>query len=582
MEENKVRELAFKHAVINAVKYGGKANFKAVISKIFREDPSLRPYAREIVPIVREVVNKVNEKTLEELKSILEEKWPEELVKKEVEEKRKALPPLPNVDKYKRVVTRFAPNPDFVLHLGSARPAILSYEYARMYKGKFVLRFEDTDPKTKTPILEAYEAIREDLRWLGLKWDEEYIQSLRMDIYYRYARLLIERGGAYICTCSHNKIKEYRKRGIACEHSKEEVNVQLERWDKMLEGFYGEGEAVLRVKTDIKYPDPSVRDWIAFRVIDTSKYPHPLVGDKYIVWPTYNFACGVDDHLMGITHILRAKEHQTNTIKQKFMFRHLEWEYPEAIHFGRLNLEGIVLSKSKIRKGIEEGRYTSWDDPRLGTLVSLRRRGFLPETIWEIMIDVGVKPSGAVISIANLYAINRKYLEPKANRYMFVPNPARIELVDIPERLTAKIPYHPSFPERGFRLISLDVDNGKTSIFVSLDDLKSLKEREIRFLGLANFKLIKDGEKALAKYLNKDMDYAKTYKLPIIQWAPTNRYVNVKVVKVKGEKVVSVEGVGEEEIGKLEVDDKVQFYRFGFVRIDQKSEGVITAYFTHD
>ena len=580
MEKSKVRELAFKHAVINAVKYEGKADFKAVISKLFREDPSLKPHAREIVPIVKKVVEEVNKKKLEELKRILEEKWPEEISRKEVSEVKKVLPPLPNVNKYKRVVTRFAPNPDFVLHLGSARPAILSYEYARMYKGKFILRFEDTDPKTKTPILEAYEAIREDLRWLGLRWDEEYIQSLRMDIYYRYARELIEKGGAYVCTCSHEKIRDYRRRGVACEHSEEEVEVQLDKWDKMLEGAYGEGEAVLRVKTDMKYPDPSVRDWIAFRIIDTSKTPHPLVGDKYIVWPTYNFACGVDDHLMQVTHILRAKEHQTNTIKQKFMYKHLGWEYPEAIHFGRLNLEGMVLSKSKIRKGIEEGKYLSWDDPRLGTLISLRRRGFLPETIWEIMIDVGIKSSNAVISLANLYAINRKYIEPKANRYMFVPDPVKVELSGIFREIVAKIPYHPSFPERGFRHILITPDNAL--IFISKNDLEILINREVRFLGLANFTLKAEGGSLLAKYLNDDTEYAKKHKLPIVQWVPVDRNIRVEVVKVENGDIVIVEGVGEEDIGKLKVDDKVQFYRFGFVRIDKNFGDRVKAYFTHE
>ena len=583
MDVDKIKELAFKHAVLNAVKYEGKANLNAVISKLFKEDPSIRPYAKEIVALVREVVNEVNMKSLDDLKRILEEKWPEELEEKVIEEKRKTLPPLPNVNKYSKVVTRFAPNPDFILHLGSARPAILSYEYARMYKGKFILRFEDTDPKTKAPILEAYEAIRDDLRWLGLKWDEEHIQSKRMDIYYRHAEELIKLKGAYVCLCSIDKIREYRRMGIACEHSKDPVNVQLERWDKMLEGGYGEGEAVLRVRTDIKYPDPSVRDWIAFRIIDTAKHPHPLVGDKYIVWPTYNFACGVDDHMMNITHVLRAKEHITNTIKQKFMYEHFGWEYPEAIHFGRLNLEGMMLSKSKIRSGIEKGKYFSWDDPRLGTLKALRKRGFLPEAIWDIIIDVGVKPSGATISIANLYAINRKYLEPIANRYMFVPNPVKLTIKNLPSNIEAKIPYHPSFPERGHRIIKLQVTNSSSEIFVSKNDLNRLKDQDVRFLGFANFRIkMIDDEVFYAEFISKDSEYAKIHKLPIVQWVPATSYVKVEVVKPEKDKLENIKGVAENEVGKLRADDKVQFYRFGFVRIDAVSEDIVKAYFTHD
>ncbi|MCG2892961.1 MAG: glutamate--tRNA ligase family protein, partial [Vulcanisaeta sp.] len=206
LDRERIRELALKHALINAVKFNGKANVNAVVSKVFAEDPSLRSVARDVVQVVREVVDYVNSLSIEEQRNLLLSKWPEALGERRVESYRKGiedLPPLPNDTKYEVITLRFAPNPDFVLHLGSARPAIINYAYKLKYeklgrRAKFILRFEDTDPRTKRPLLEAYDAIREDLRWLGIRWDEEYIQSDRLNIYYDIAREIIRRGGAYV------------------------------------------------------------------------------------------------------------------------------------------------------------------------------------------------------------------------------------------------------------------------------------------------------------------------------------------------------------------------------------------------
>jgi len=578
-----IEALALKYALLNAIRYGGQASKKAVISKIFAERPELRPYAREIVNLVAKAVEKVNKLTLDEQRRLIEERWPELLEEKERKEEKKELPPLPNADKFKKIRTRFAPNPDFDIHIGNARAAIISYKYAEMYKGDFILRFEDTDPKTKTPILEAYDVIRENLKWLGLKWSEEYIQSLRMEHYYEKAKELIQLGGAYVCTCPPNKIKEDRLRGLRCKHAYQSIEESLDLWERMLEGEFKEQEAVLRVKTDPKYPDPSVRDWIAFRVIDTSKYPHPLVGDKYIVWPTYNFACGIDDHLLSISHILRGKEHIVNTIKQKYMYKHFGWKYPEAIHMGRLKLEGFILSKSKIRAGIEKGIYSSWDDIRLATLSALRRKGILPQAIWEVILDVGIKPSEARISIVNLHAINRKYLEPLANRYMFVKDPVKVKILN-PPFLEAELPFHPSYPERGKRKISVSPIDNVAHIFISGDDSRELKEGStIRLMGLYNIKVLeKKQEELIAEVIGISHKKAHVEKIPILQWVPCTNNVRVEVYRAKGNQLYIEEGLGEPAISDLKVNSQVQFIRYGFVKIEEKSERGIKAIYTHD
>jgi len=178
--EPEIRELLLKAALLNAIKHGGKAKLGPVLGGFFSERPDLRPLAKQLIPIAREVVEEVNKMDLPEQKALLEEKWPGALEAEEheeAEEREKELPSLPNVEKYERVVTRFAPNPDCVLHLGSARALVLSHDYARMYKGLFYLRFEDTDPRTKSARLEFYDAILEDLEWLGCRPDKVFIQE---------------------------------------------------------------------------------------------------------------------------------------------------------------------------------------------------------------------------------------------------------------------------------------------------------------------------------------------------------------------------------------------------------------------
>ncbi|MEM0044912.1 MAG: glutamate--tRNA ligase family protein, partial [Desulfurococcaceae archaeon] len=327
----KVRETAYKHALLNAIRHEGKADLKAVTSKVAAELPEVRKNMKAVIELVKSIVEEVNRLTLDEQLRIVKSNWPE-LLEEKVQEFKRELPPLPNAIEGK-VVTRLAPNPDFSLHLGNARPALLNYWYAKMYKGKMILRFEDTDPRIKAPYPDTYESIKMDLKWLGISWDEEYVQSIRLPIFYEVAKELIKRGGAYVDLCDNKTFKVYRNQGKACPHRDKPVENQLNEFEKMLGGSYGEGEAVLRIKTDLHHVDISVRDWVAFRVIDTTKTPHPITGEKYIVWPTYNFAAAVDDHLMGVTHILRAKEHITNTVKQKYLYDHMGWKYPETIHF---------------------------------------------------------------------------------------------------------------------------------------------------------------------------------------------------------------------------------------------------------
>ncbi len=565
---------------MNAVKHDGRAQEGAVIGKILGERSDLRSKAKEVSTLVSAVVREVNNLSYEEQKRFVEEKWPEELVREKVEEE-KHLPPLPNVDKYKQVITRFSPNPDCVLHLGSARAIVLCYEYAQLYQGKFILRFEDTDPKIKRPVLEFYERIREDLAWLGCRPNEEYIQSDRISIYYEYAEKLLKAGNAYVCTCQPELFRERTLAKQPCDCRGLPVKENMLRWKRMLQGEYSEGEAVVRVKTDLCHPNPAVRDWPALRVIDVSKFPHPRVGTKYHVWPLYNLACGVDDHLLGITHIIRGKEHLTNQVRQEYMYKHLGWKYPEAIHYGRLKITGAYLSKSKIVQGIKEGLFKDWDDPRLATFAALRRRGITPEAIKRMIIDVGPKTQDVVLSWENLYAYNRKILDPVAERYFFVQDPIELTVDKIPKVFNVKLAMHPARPEGKGReyTIKPEKGDGAAKFWVSKKDIDTSKiGNTIRLMELFNMR-IKNASiySAEASFASESYEQAKQMKAQLIHWIPVGKDMPCQVVM---QDATVVEGIAESLCKRLKPNAIVQFERYGFVRIDETGEK-LAAYYAH-
>lgn len=578
-EEKEARNVIRKIVLLNAVRYNGKATPKPVFGKLLGEHPQFRQKIQEVTAIIDSVVQEINSLSLEQQKAVVAEEWPETLTEEKTEEETKHLSPLPNAKKYKQVVTRFSPNPDFVLHLGSARAIILSHDYAKMYDGKFILRFEDTDSKTKKPQLEFYEAVREDLKWLGCTWNEEYIQSDRLPTYYEYAEKLLKKGGAYVCTCEREVFQEKSKTKQACPCRFLSAEESLARWNKMLDGTYGEGEAVVRVKTDLEHPNPAVRDWPALRIIDSEKYPHPRVGTEYLVWPLYNFSTGVDDHLMGITHIIRGKEHLTNQARQEYMYRHFGWKYPETIHYGRLKITGASLSKSEIVKGMNSGLYKSWDDPRLATLAALRRRGITAEAIHSLIVDVGPKPQDVVLSWKNLYAYNRKLIDAEAKRFFFVQDPVKLVVIDVAHAFVAQVPLHPEHPEMGVRRFEVEPVEEKAAFLISKDDLGCIEGKHaVRFMDLFNFKAEKVEEDCVqATFLGNSYEEARKLAAPLIHWVPFGSGVPCEVLMPDGS---VVEGVAEDACRQLKPDEIIQFQRFGFVRVDSVN-GKLTAYFAY-
>ncbi len=579
MSEEEINLLARRLALENAVQYGGKTIPRVVVGKILALRVELRSEVKKLMVLVTEIVKEVNTLPLEEQKKILATLEPQSKQEtKGIKEEIKRLPPLKNAEKYSKIHVRFCPNPDGALHLGSARAAILCDEYAKMYKGRFTLRFDDTDPKTKSPISEAYDWIRKDLNWLDVDWKDEVYQSDRLEIYYMFAQTLLTKGNAYVCSCQPEAFRSFVTSMKPCPCRDLPAEEHLKRWNRMIDGTYKEGEAVLRVKTDLNHPNPAVRDWPALRIIDTKKYPHPRTVSKFNVWPLFAFCCGIDDHELGITHVIRGKEHLTNSVRQLYLYKHLGWREPDAIHYGRLKILGTVLSKSKMREGFAAGVYTGWDDPRLGTLKALRRRGFFPETIRHLIIDVGPKPVDATISWANIESVNRKILDPLAPRYFFVADPILMRVNGLTHSFKVRPSLHPERPEHKHRHLDILVNKGRAKLLVSKRDMKLLKRGAIvRLMELFNIRFEAVGESITAKFVGESYQEAREQNLPLIHWVPADENVKVSVVMPDAS---SVEGMAEIACHDLKVDDKVQFERFGFVRIDAVYDELI-AYYTH-
>lgn len=556
---DELEKIVLKHALLNAAKHKGSANPGAVMGSIMSSEPELRSKAKEIGPINGKITAKVNAMSNDEQK-IEMAKLDIHVEEKKKQKKEEGLSELPG--SHDNVVMRFAPNPSGPLHIGHARAAIPNSEYVKMYDGKLILRIEDTDPKR---VYEpAYDMIQEDLKWLGIEADEIFYQSDRFEIYYKYAEELINRGAAYMCTCDSGDFKELKDNCEPCPCRNNSVEENLELWRKFPE--MEAGEAVLRVKTDIKHKNPAIRDWVAMRIVEEE---HPRLANKYRVYPMMNFSVAVDDHLMNMSHVLRGKDHLANSEKQKYLYKHMDWDVPEFIHYGRLKMEDVALSTSKAMAGIEEGSYSGWDDPRLGTLRAIARRGIQAKAITDLIVEIGVKMSDSAVSWKKIYGLNRNIIEEKVNRYFFVPNPEKIAIANCPEEdanMHIERPLHPDFLDRGNRTLIFN-----NEVYIPKADLT---DGITRLMDAVNVDIA--GE--VATFHSNSFEDAREAKARIIQWVPIGETIKTKVVM---DDASIVEGLCESACKDLKVGDIVQFERFGFARLDEIKDDELIFYFAH-
>ncbi|MFP4230193.1 MAG: glutamate--tRNA ligase [Candidatus Nanohaloarchaea archaeon] len=556
----KLEQLAKKYALKNASEYGGECNPGAVIGKIMSEE--------EFDP---EEVQEVAGKICGEVNSMSQEEQDEALEKFEFKDEEDEHDPIPDLDveEDKEVVLRFAPNPNAPPHIGHARGMIINGELKQKYDGKLILRYDDTDPVTKRPLknkeYDAYEMIKEDYEWLGYEVDETRYSSKNFDKYIEVAEELIEMEKAYVCKCSQEEGQEYRKEGEPCPHRDQSAEENMQLWEEMKNGGLDEGEATLKVKTDMQHKNPAVRDFVAFRIIDEPD--HPITGDKYRVWPMLDFQGAVEDHLMGTTHIFRGKDLRASKERQKYIYSYFDWEYPEVRHWGNVQVSGFnaPVSGSKLSEMIENGELDGWDDPRAPTLRALKRRGFQPEAIKEFFVEMGVTENDIEASLEGLEKANTRVIDEEADRAFFIREAVKLEISGLPEDLKAEIPVHPEVPERGLREHELSVENGELEIFIEQSDLS---DGYFRLKGLCNVE-IKDGK---AEFRPGDHKDALKNDADFIHWLP----LSVEKATVRMPSGKDIEGLVEPV--EIEIGEVIQFERFGFARKD--SENIF--YFAHE
>jgi glutamyl-tRNA synthetase len=535
-----LEEYIYAHALKNVIDYG-KTDASRILPKLFQHGLE-KSKIKETLPKIQQIAKEVNslskEKRLEMFKKY------ESLVP-EKEEKEKDLPEL-NLKDTKNVVTRLAPEPSKYLHLGHALSFMLNYLYAKKYNGKCILRFEDTNPEKVSK--EYVDAIREDIEdYLGIKPDGEKFISDDMDKLYDYAEKLIKMDKAYMCFCDREKMQDLRHEGKECECRKAPVEKNLIEWKNFLKGKYTKGEAVLRVKGDMKSLNHVMRDSVIFRSMTEKHYKH---GTKYKVWPMYDFYNSIEDSTMGVTLILRSNEFDMRVELQDYIKDLLKLKKQTVVQYGRFNVADFTTKGREIRDLIASGEYIGWDDPRLITLKALRRRGITKEAIYELTKQVGLSKNQVNLEFDMIAAINRKLIDSTANRYFFVKEPVEIKITKAPDLKEIEIPIHPDKKEMK------KIKVGK--VFIQEEDFENLKGKEIRLLHLFNVKLDKKEHKAV---------YTSTENKNIqrIQWVSDGVPVEILMPDGKWEK-----GLAESSIKTLKKDEVLQFERYGFVKLDKK------------
>jgi glutaminyl-tRNA synthetase len=338
-----------------------------------------------------------------------------------------------------RVHTRFPPEPNGYLHIGHAKSICLNFGLAEDYGGLYNLRFDDTNPTKEE--MEYVESIQEDVRWLGFDWEDRlFYASDYFEQLYEWAVELIKKGKAYVCDLSADEVREYR--GTLTEPGKESpyrnrsVEENLDLFERMRAGEFPDGSRTLRAKIDMAHPNVVMRDPVMYRILHET---HHRTGDKWCIYPTYDWAHGQSDSIEGITHSICTLEFENNRQLYNWYLDALDVYHPQQIEFARLNLNYTVMSKRKLLRLVEQGVVSGWDDPRMPTLSGLRRRGYTPEAIRNFSERIGVAKANSIVDIAMLEHAIRENLNQRAPRVFGVLRPLRVVIDNYPEDLVEEM-----------------------------------------------------------------------------------------------------------------------------------------------
>jgi len=568
LDDNLKKEIR-KIALQNAVEHDGKTNDKVVLSKSLGTIPELRNNVKDAIPEIASIVSQVNGMSIEEQKTEIQNNFPEILnVKEKPKAERVGLPPLEGAE-HGKVVTRFTPAPNGYPHIGHAKAAIISEEYTKMYGGKMVLRFDDTNPDDTR--LEYWAAIKVGLDWLGIKFDEEKNTSDDIELFYDKCMKMLKENSAYVCTCKRDTISKNRKEMTSCKCSNGDVKQNEDRWEKMF-NKYKPGEAIVRFRGDMESKNTVMRDPVLFRIIDAR---HPLLLDKYRVWPSYDFAVAIEDSVDGITHAFRSKEYELRNELYYAILDALNMRKPKMLEFSRLEFKGMPVSKRIIRPLMEKGKVSSLDDPRLPTLAALLRRGITPEAIRKFTESLGFTKADTLAPFDSLEAFNRTIIDKTSIRLFMVRKPKILTINNLPNSVI-ELPNHPS-NDLGTRQVK--IENG---VLLSSEDVKELEVgSQLRLMGLGNVKITSIKSEITGEFTSDDhnVNFRK------VQWVSQKTAHKLKILiphqlfiddEFNEGSLEEIHAYTEPHYLELKEGSEIQFVRFGYCRKDSVNQAIFT------
>lgn len=401
------------------------------------------------------------------------------------------------------IITRFPPEPNGYLHIGHAKALLIDYLTAKKYNGRFNLRYDDTNPVKES--IEYAESIQEDIRWLGIGWDALYYASDYFDIMYECAVKLIRKGLAYVCDLSADEIREYRGTlttpGKESPYRNRSPEENLDLFERMKAGEFPEGSRVLRAKIDMASPNMNMRDPVIYRIM---KVEHYRAGNKWCIYPMYDFAHPIEDAIENITHSLCSLEYEDHRPLYDWVVDNVDLgSKPRQIEFARLNLSYTVMSKRKLLQLVNNDLVTGWDDPRMPTLSGLRRRGFTPASIWDFCERIGVAKTNSMVDYALLEHCVREDLNASAPRVMAVLRPLKIVIDNYPEDQVEwfDVEINPENPDMGTRKVPFCRE-----IYIEQDDFMEVPPRKYFRLYPGNEVRLKNAYYITCKEIVKDAD----------------------------------------------------------------------------
>lgn len=507
--------------------------------------------------------------------------------------------------KHKDILTRFPPEPNGYLHIGHAKSIVLNFELAKEFNGKTNLRFDDTNPIKEDT--EYVEAIKEDVKWLGYQWNELHFASNYFDTMYEKAIILIKKGKAYVCDLTPEEIKEYRgtltQPGKESPYRNRSIEENLDLFERMAKGEFEDGSKVLRAKIDMSSPNINMRDPIIYRIAHAE---HHNTGNKWCIYPMYDYAHPLEDAIEGITHSICSLEFEDHRPLYDWVVRECEMEkVPQQIEFARLNMTNTVMSKRKLKLLVDNNIVDGWDDPRMPTISGLRRKGYTPESIKNFCREIGVAKNNSIVDSQMLEHFIREDLNSKAPRTMAVLKPLKVVITNYPEDEVEmlELENNPDDESMGKRLVPFSRE-----IFIEEEDF--MEEPPKKY-----FRLFKGNEVRLkGAYFIKCNDFIKDENGKVIEihctYDPetksgtgfTGRKVKGTIHWVNAKDAVPAEfrlyeplildeekegdnfleainpnslqilnGYIEENMKDVKPGDKFQFFRHGYFNVDPKN-----------